>query len=97
MIAYKLFRQLKNGSIRSLFINKGEDYFYNIWMEAKECPTNGYKFRPFWHCVNEPNTPHLSEKGRVWKRVEMKDFQEYKRPDSQGGKWYLAKKIKILE
>jgi len=97
MIAYKLFRQMKNGAIKSLFINKQEEYFYNVWMEAKECPTKGFAFRPYWHCTSEPIAPHLSEKGRVWRKVEMDDFQEMQRPESQGGKWYLAKKIKILD
>lgn len=97
MIAYKLFRKLKSGEITSLFINKSQRLQYNTWLEAEEHPTKGFKFRPQWHCTCEPSAPHLSEKGRVWKRVEMVDYEEFKRPNSQGGLWYLAKKIKILE
>lgn len=97
MIAYKLFRKLKSGEITSLFINKTRRLPYDEWMKAEEYPTNGYAFRPFWHCTAEPVAPHLSLKDRVWLRVEMVDYEEFKRPESQGGKWFLAKKIKILK
>ena len=94
--AYKLFRVLKSGDITSLFINKTERLEYNKWLEAKPFPTKGYKFRPFWHCTNQPVAPHLTEKGRIWKKVLMEDFEEFNRPEHQGGLWYLANKIKIL-
>lgn len=96
VIVYKLFRKLKTGEITSLFINKKERLSYGVWYEAKECPTKGYKFRPYWHCVETPFAPHLSEKNRVWLRVEIGDFIEHKRPEHQGSNWYLAKRIKIL-
>jgi len=38
----------------------------------------------------------LSEKDRVWLKVEMLNYIEFERPKSQGGMWYLAKNIKIL-
>lgn len=97
MIVYKLFRQLKDGNITSLFINKTDRLPLNRWLKAKEHPTKGYAFRPYWHCTSSTNVPHLTNKGRVWKMVEIKDFQEIIRPESQGGKWYLAKYIKILD
>lgn len=97
MIAYKLFRRKKNGDITSLFINKKETLVFNTWLEAKPYPTQGYAFRPFWHCTSQPSAPHLSMKNRVWIMVEMEDFHEIIRPESQGGLWYLAKKIKLLE
>ena len=96
MIAYKLFRKLKNGTITSLFINKKVPLQFNTWLEAECHPTKGFKVRPYWHCTSEPIAPHLSEKNRVWLKVEMEDYQEFKRPQSQGGLWYLAGKIKIL-
>lgn len=64
-IAYKLFRQLKSGDITSLFINKTERLEKNKWLQAKPYPTDGYKFRPYWHCTEKPQAPHLSLKGRV--------------------------------
>ena len=97
MIAYKLFRKLKNGTITSLFINKKVPLQFNTWLEAECHPTKGFKVRPYWHCTSEPVAPHLSEKNRVWLKVEMEDYQEFKRPQSQGGLWYLAGKIRILE
>ena len=96
MIAYKLFRQLKDGEITSLFINKKRRLPTNEWMVAESYPTKGFAIRPYWHCTNENIAPHLSECGRVWKKIEMKDFTEFPRPQAQGGMWYLAGSIKIL-
>jgi hypothetical protein len=95
MIAYKLFRQLKDGNITSLFINKTKRLPVGEWMIAEEHETKGFAYRPGWHCTHEPVAPHLSEKGRVWLKVEIEDYTEIKRPESQGGMWYLANKIKI--
>jgi hypothetical protein len=36
-------------------------------------------------------------KNRVWVKLEMLDFREFQRPDSQGGMWYLAEYIKLME
>ena len=96
MIAYKLCRILKSGEITSLFIDKTRRLPFGEWMEAESHPTKGYKERPFWHCTSEMIAPHLSEKDRVWCKVEIKEYEEMVRPESQGGMWYLAKKIKIL-
>lgn len=96
MRAYKLFRKLKSGEITPLFINKKFRLPINVWLEAEEHPTKGYKFRPYWHCTSQPYAPHLTNKGREWYIVEMEDFTEFKRPEHQGGLWYLAKKIKII-
>jgi hypothetical protein len=97
MIVYKLFRQLKNGDITPLFINKTKRLPFNEWMNAESHPTKGFALRPFWHCTSTPSAPHLSEKGRVWLKVEIEDFTEFQRPDNQGGKWYLANRMKIIE
>lgn len=97
MIAYKLCRIKKDGNITSLFINKSEPLPLNEWLEAESHPTRGYKLRPYWHCTGKPEAPHLSEKGRVWVKVEMEGYEEFKRPESQGGMWYLASRIKLLE
>jgi hypothetical protein len=97
MIAYKLCRKLKNGDITSLFINKKRRLPLGVWLEAESFPTKGFILRPYWHCTANPTAPHLSEKNRVWIKVEMKNYKEFKRPDNQGGLWYLAKNIKLLE
>lgn len=97
MIAYKLFRKLKSGEITSLFINKTVRLPYNTWLEAEYHPTKGYKERPYWHCCEKPIAPHLTTKGRIWLKVEMEEFTEFNRPEYQGGKWFLAKRIKIIQ
>ena len=97
MVVYKLFRLKKNGDITSLFINKKVALPYGVWLDAESHPTKGYAFRPKWHCTEKPNAPHLSEKGRIWVKVEIDDYSEMKRPSSQGGKWFLAGRIKLIE
>ena len=97
MIAYKLFRVLKSGEITSLFINKKRKLPYNEWLFSESFPTKGYAIRPYWHCTSKPFAPHLSEKGRIWLKVDMLDYTEYIRPESQGGIWYLANIIKIIK
>ncbi len=97
MIAYKLFRIMKNGEISSLFINKKERYPFNIWITYKDIPTKGFKQRAGWHSMAIPNAPHLSLKGRAWFKVEIEDFITETRPASQGGKWFLSKKLKIIK
>ena len=100
--AYKLFRLLKSGEITSLFINKTRKLPYNEWMDSENYPTNGFAERPGWHCTAHPIAPHLKMKLktgeiRVWKKVLIEDYTEVKRPENQGGLWYLAKRIMILE
>ena len=97
MEAYKLVRKLKDGSLAPLFINKKSRLPIGIWMEAESHPTKGYSFRKGWHCTLKPIAPHLSVKGRVWIKVEIEDYEFYDRPESQGGTWVLAQKMKIIE
>jgi hypothetical protein len=97
MVGYKLFSQKKDGSIGPLFINKRLRLKTNEWYEAEEHKTPGFAFRPGWHVCSTRSAPHLSEKGRVWRKVEIKDYSEIKRPENQGGMWYLAKKMKVLD
>jgi len=97
MTAYKLFRQRKDGTLGSLFINRQRKLPINEWLVAEEHLTKGYYFRPFWHCLSKPHAPHLSLKNRVWARVEIKRFKKMQRPNHQGSEWYLAQQLKILE
>lgn len=101
LIAYKLFRELKDGNITSLFINKNIKLQYEIWMDAKCYPTKGFAVRPGWHCTSQPHAPHLkmvlkSGEKRIWKKVLIEDYEEVLRPENQGGLWYLAKRMMIL-
>ena len=95
--AYKLFRVLKSGEITPLFINKKFRLPIGEWLEAESHPTKGYVYRPYWHCTKQPHAPHLTEKGRAWYLIEMEEFTEFQKPEHQGGTWYLANRIKILE
>jgi len=101
IIAHKLFRERKDGSITSLFINKTRTLPVGEWMVAENYPTNGFAVRPGWHCTEKPCAPHLKMKlkngeVRVWKKVLIDDYTEFKRPENQGGLWFLAKRMKIM-
>lgn len=97
MIAYKLVRKLKDGSLSSLFINKKKRLPINEWMIAEDYKTSGYAHRPGWHCTFTPHAPHLSTKDRVWVRVKIRNYETFNRPKSQGGRWLLAQEMKIIE
>ena len=43
-----------------------------------------------------PHAPHLSMDRRVWIEVEIDDYEQLKRPEHQGGMWYLAQRMKVL-
>jgi hypothetical protein len=88
---------MKDGSISSLFINKTARHPTNVWLNAENHPTKGFKERYGWHCTFAPSAPHLSYKSRAWYKVEMSLWEQIQRPLNQGGTWYIAKKIKILE
>lgn len=96
MTAYKLMKIRKDKSLGSLFINSKVKIPLDQWLIAEAYPTKGFAFRPGWHCCFKPIAPHLSTKGRVWVEVEIEDFKTYPRPESQGGEWVLANKMKIL-
>lgn len=96
MIAYKLVRKMKDGGLSPLFINKKLRLSLGTWMKAENHPTLGYSVRKGWHCTLQPVAPHLSTKDRVWIKVEVEDYSLYNRPESQGGTWVLAQKMKII-
>lgn len=96
MKAYKLIRKMKDGSLSPLFINRKSRIPIGVWLEAEAHPTKGFAFRKGWHCTLEPNAPHLSERDRVWVEIEVDDFEYYDRPESQGGTWVLAQRMKIV-
>ena len=96
MIAYKLVRKMKDGSLAPLFINKKLRLPIGEWLEAENHPTPGFAIRAGWHCCFKPVAPHLKETGRTWIKVEIEDYSKYKRPESQGGAWLLANRMKVL-
>lgn len=96
MKAYKLLKVRKDGSIGPLFINRKQRIPVGVWLEAEDHPTKGYARRPGWHVTLESEAPHLSMKGRKWFEVEVKDYYEFPRPQSQGGVWLIAKQMKVI-
>ena len=97
MKAYKLIRKMKDGSLSPLFINKKVRLPIGVWFDAESHPTKGFAVRKGWHCTLTPNAPHLSTKNRIWVEVEVEDVEHYKRPESQGGSWVLAQKMRIVK
>lgn len=96
-IAYKLFRVRKDGTLGSLFIGRKSKLATGEWMEAELIPTKGFKPRFGWHCLKRPHAPHLKLNGRAWFRVEIREWEQIQRPAAQGGTWFLAKYLRILE
>ena len=98
MLAYKLCRKRKDGTLGPLFINRKQVLPVGKWLEAEEHKTKGYAFRPGWHTLALPVAPHLKKSSeRVWVKVRIKDWKEFERPFNQGGKWFLAKKMMVIE
>lgn len=100
-IAYKLVKVRKDGSIGPLFINASLRIIPDVWLPAEAHKRKGFAFRPGWHCTRIPSAPHLKERlktgeNREWWMVEISDYEERMRPESQGGLWYLAQKIKFI-
>ena len=102
MQAFKLLKRRKDGSIGPLFINASQRIPLGKWLEAEDHPTKGFAHRPGWHCTLKPVAPHLkmNPKGslpRVWCRVEVEGAEKFNRPESQGGTWVLARRMKVVE
>ena len=97
MIAYKLIRKLKDGSLSPLFINKKSRISIGVWLKAESHPTTGFAIRKGFHCTLKPIAPHLSIKNRIWVQVEIEDLEYYNRPESQGGTWVLAQRMKVMK
>lgn len=97
MIGYKLFKLRRDGSFGPLFINRPQRIPINTWLKAEAFHKKGFAFRPGWHVLEKQQAPHLSKKGRVWARVEIRSFSRFKRSVFQGGVWFLAKYMRVLE
>ena len=95
-VAYKLLRMRKDGTLGPLFINRRQRIPIGEWLQAEDYPTKGYAHRPGWHASHRPVAPHLTEKGRVWYEVEVDDYVELKRPEYQGGLWFLAQRMRVV-
>ena len=92
---------MADGTYSPLFINKSMRIPFGVWLDAEAHDTKGFAFRPGWHCTLSPHAPHLSLepkncRPRVWVEVEVKNYETYDRPESQGGSWVLAQQIKFI-
>ena len=99
MIAYKLMR-IKDGKLHPLFINRRQEIPIGKWMKAECHPTRGFAVRTGWHCCFKMLAPHLKKslangEQRVWVECEVQDWKSYDRPESQGGAWVLAQRMKV--
>lgn len=97
-VAYKLMRQLKDGTVHPLFINKKEETQFGVVLPAECYPTKGFAVRQGWHCCFTPYAPHLKRnlsngEHRVWVEVLVRNYDTYDRPESQGGAWILAQEM----
>jgi hypothetical protein len=104
MMAFKLLRRRKrDGTLGPLFINKKMVIPIGEWLQAECFPTKGFAVRSGFHVLARVHAPHLMRKDgtlapdRVWAKVEIEGFEEFHRPESQGGKWYLARRMRVLE
>jgi hypothetical protein len=97
IIAYKLLRVRKDGSLGPLFIDRRLRVPLKQWLPAEDHPTPGYAHRPGWHACLKPEAPHLSNRGRQWFKVQVDDYELHQRPVRQGGSWVLAKRMRVLE
>ena len=101
MIAFKLLKVRRDGSIGPLFINASARLPIGEWMQAEDHPTKGFAHRPGWHCTLRPEAPHLAMRlkpgqRREWFVVQLDGVEFHTRPQAQGGRWALAQQMKIL-
>lgn len=94
-------RKKKDGLLYPLFIHKQYSTPIGEWLQAQCYPTKGFAVRTGWHCCFKPLAPHLklqlsSGEQRVWVECEVEDWTSYDRPESQGGAWILAQRMKII-
>lgn len=88
MKVYKKVRQLKDGNLYPLFIDKTKPFVFGEWMRCEFHPTKGFAERSIgqdengnemggWHCTLEMNAPHIADElksgeKRVWMECEAK-------------------------
>ena len=99
MLAWKLFRLMKDGSIAPLFIDKRLRLERGVWYQAELHVTKGFSPRKGFHVTAKPVAPHLNSRRekRVWLQVEIDDYEELNRPEVQGGLWYIAQRMRLVD
>ena len=111
MIAYKLLRVRKDGTLGPLFVERTRVLPVGGYLEARmDIEPKALATRPGWHCTSKPEAPHLKtdpkNEDRQWWKVEIPDVgcedgrvwtQEIHRPEAQGGLWFLTSYMKLIE
>lgn len=103
MTAYKLLRLRRDGTLGPLFVGRGLVLRPGVRYRARaDLPHPGLAHRPGFHCCAEPRAPHIklrltSGERRVWCRVSISGYRRHRRPESQGGLWYTAAFMTIVE
>ena len=98
MIAYKIFKVRKDGSLGSLYCDTKAKYYLDKWYRSSPYYHPKLKFRPGFHATLKPYAPHIKiKKNRAWYKIDVEDYTFFDRPACQGGKWLVCKKMKILE
>ena len=97
--ADKLFTLRKDGTLGPLFIGANERIPVGEWYQFNEkLSRKGFADRPAIHAATK-DAPHIKPKvgeGRIKKRVLLRNWKTFKRPESQGGDWYIAGEMKVL-
>jgi hypothetical protein len=101
LIAYKLLRIRNDGSLGPLFVGRNQVFTIGEWMECKfDLPHPGLAHRPGFHCCSTKSAPHIklrlkNGEQRVWCKVTIEEYELHNRPESQGGLWYVSKRMRI--
>ena len=95
----KLFTLRKDGTLGPLFIGAKERIPVGEWYEFDEkLFRKGFAERPAIHAATK-DAPHIKPKageGRIMKRVLLRNWKTFKRPESQGDDWIIAGEMKVL-
>lgn len=103
MIAYKLLRLRRDGTLGPLFVGRSTVIPVAVRQYARyDLPHPGLAHRPGFHCTAIPFAPHIAMRltngeQRVWCAVDIYDYDTHRRPMSQGGIWYTAENMTVFE
>lgn len=98
MEGYKLVRLRKDGTIGPLFFDATLRIPFGKWMWFKPLQKKRFCFRPGWHVLRERRAPHLSKRGRIWIKVEMKHYRRMEGSFVPKREiWFIAKRIKVVK
>lgn len=106
MKVYKKVRQLKDGKLYPLFIDKKKPFEIGVRLRSEYHPTKGFAERSIgqdengnelggFHSTPQPEASWIADElksgeKRVWIECEAENVHEYKRPQ---GIWYLSEYI----